>query len=150
MSRSLLQPLLGIAIYFSVFVGVLWIVDPVDGLFTLIAPVSANSTYRYAAQPVGLDSPAGQCVVCHSIEKNGPMRVAPGLWGIVGAPKAGAKGYGYSHALLAAGGVWNELELDAYLTAPERFLPGTKKTLLGLPNDQERANLIRFLATLKD
>jgi len=78
------------------------------------------------------------------------MRVAPGLWGIVGAPKAGAKGYGYSRALLEAGGVWTERELNDYLTAPDRFLPGTKKTLLGLPNEKERAELISFLATLKD
>ena len=51
---------------------------------------------------------------------------------------------------MEAGGVWTERELHDYLTAPDKFLPGTKKTLLGLPDEKERAELIAFLATLKD
>lgn len=105
---------------------------------------------RYAAKPVGWDSPAGKCVVCHSLEKDGPVRVAPTLWGIVGAPKAAAKGYGYSLALAKAGGKWTERELNEYLTSPSRFLPGTTKTIVGLPNNKERAKVIAYLATLKD
>lgn len=105
---------------------------------------------RYAAKPVGWDSPAGKCVVCHSLEKNGSARVAPTLWGIVGAPKGAAKGYGYSLALAKAGGKWTEKELNEYLTSPSRFLPGTTKTIVGLPNDKERAKVIAYLATLKD
>jgi len=89
-------------------------------------------------------------VVCHSVEKGGPMRVAPNLWGIVGAPKAREKGYGYSAALASAGGVWTKEDLERYLTNPDKFLPGTKKTISGLPNPEERAKLIAFLATLHD
>lgn len=105
---------------------------------------------RYAAKPAGWDSPAGKCVVCHSLERGGATRVAPSLWGIVGAEKGRAKGYGYSLALAKAGGVWSEKDLDAYLSAPSRFLPGTSKTISGLPNAKERAELITFLGTLKD
>jgi cytochrome c len=105
---------------------------------------------RYAAKPPGWDSPAGKCVVCHSLEKGGPTRVAPSLWGIVGAPKGGTGGYGYSLALAKAGGVWTAPELDAYLTAPGQFLPGTAKSITGLPNSAERARIIAFLETLKD
>jgi len=105
---------------------------------------------RYAAKPVGWDSPAGKCVVCHSLEKGGPSRVGPPLWGIVGAHKGRAKGYGYSLALAKAGGVWTEQDLDKYLTAPSRFLPGTSKAITGLTNPKERAELISYLAKLKD
>ena len=117
--------------------------------YTLIAQPAAGGA-RYAAQPVGWDSPAGQCVVCHSLEKGGPARVAPSLWGIVGAEKGHAKGYGYSLALAKAGGTWTEHDLDEYLTAPSRFLPGTSKTISGVPNAKERADLIAFLGKLKD
>lgn len=144
------QPLFGLAIGLLVLMGVLWVVNPTDGPFALIGPDSAEAPYRYAATPVGLDSPAGQCVVCHSIEKGGPLRSAPNLWGIVGAPKGYAKGYGYSVALASASGAWTEKELSDYLTDPTKFMPGTKKTLIGLPNADERAKLITFLATLKD
>jgi len=71
----------------------------------LDAPALAEESPQYAAKPAGSDGPAGQCVVCHSIEKGAPWRVAPTLWGIVGAPKAGAKGYGYSPG--ARHGGWN-------------------------------------------
>ena len=105
---------------------------------------------RYAARPFGWDGPARKCVVCHSLEKDGPARVAPGLWGIVGAPKGGTGGYGYSLALAKAGGVWTAPELDAYLTAPGQFLPGTAKSITGLPDAVERARIVAFLSTLKD
>lgn len=105
---------------------------------------------RYPGQPVGWNSPARQCVVCHNLEKDGLPRVGPNLWGIVGAPKGRAEGYGYSQALAKAGGVWTKQELDLYLTKPDRFLPGTSKTITGLPDAKERTAIIEFLATLKD
>jgi cytochrome c2 len=117
--------------------------------YTLVAQATPDAG-RYAAKPWGWDSPAGKCVVCHSLERGGHARVAPNLWGIVGAPKARAKGYGYSLALAKAGGVWTEKDLEQYLAAPSRFLPGTSKTITGLPDVKERAKLIAFLATLKD
>ena len=116
--------------------------------FTLIP--KPKEAERYASQPVGWNSPAGKCVVCHSLEKGGDSRVAPTLWGIVGAPKAGAKGYGYSLALAKAGGVWTESDLEHYLTAPGQFLPGTSKTITGLPSAEDRTKVIAYLATLKD
>ena len=71
-------------------------------------------------------------------------------WGIVGAEKGRAKGYGYSLALAKAGGKWTGKDLDEYLTSPSRFLPGTSKTIVGLPNAKERAELIDYLGKLKD
>ena len=110
----------------------------------------APDTERYAAKPAGWNSPAGKCVVCHSLEKDGLAQVAPNLWGVVGAPKGRARGYGYSLALAKAGGVWTRQELDAYLTAPGQFLPGTTKTIPGVPDSGERARIIAFLVTLND
>jgi cytochrome c len=115
----------------------------------LDAPALAEESPQYAAKPAGSDGPAGQCVVCHSIEKGAPWRVAPTLWGIVGAPKAGAKGYGYSQALATAGGTWTAQDLDKYLANPGQFLPGTNK-VVSLTDASERARIIEFLGTLKD
>lgn len=115
----------------------------------LAAPTLAEESPQYAAKPAGLDGPAGQCVVCHSIEKGAPWRVAPTLWGIVGAPKAGAKGYGYSQALATAGGTWTVKDLDEYLANPGKFLPGTSK-VVSVTDATERARIVEFLGTLKD
>lgn len=150
MHKHLIQLILAIGGGLLILVALIWVIDPTVGLFTLMTPASTEEELRYAAKPVGLDGPAGQCVVCHSVEKGGPMRVAPNLWSIVGAPKAREKGYGYSTALASAGGVWTQQDLNDYLAAPDKFLPGTKKTIIGLPKPKERAELIAFLATLKD
>jgi len=110
----------------------------------------APTGYRYAAEPVGRGGPADACVVCHSIERGGTLRSAPPLWGIVGADKARFEWYGYSKALAEAGGTWTEGELDAYLTDPDAFLPGTSKTLIGIPDAKQRAQVIAYLASQRE
>ncbi len=76
--------------------------------------------------------------------------MAPNLWGIVGNKKARFAWYGYSQALATADGNWTEEELDAYLSDPDDYLPGTSKTLIGISDAEERAKLIDYLKTLKD
>jgi len=58
--------------------------------------------YKFKAMPVGADGPLKECVVCHSVETGGPLRVGPPLHGIVGARKARTEWYGYSAALRKA------------------------------------------------
>ena len=149
MQKYPLHPILAITIALLVLGGSLWVIDPTHGLFSLFPAASAKEKYRYAAEPVGRDGPAGQCVVCHSLEKGGQQRVAPNLWGIVGAPKARSKGYGYSIALAEASGTWTEQDLDRYLADPDKFLPGTKKTI-AIPAADERAKIAEWLGTLRD
>jgi cytochrome c len=109
-----------------------------------------GTDYLVKRQPVGADGAAADCIVCHSVEKNGPARVAPNLWGIVGAPKARAEWFAYSAALRQAGGIWDTGSLDKFLADPHSYLPGTSKTILGVRDDKERRDVIAFLETLKD
>jgi cytochrome c len=101
--------------------------------------------YRYKAMPVGANGPLKDCVVCHSIESGGALRVGPPLHGIVGARKARTDWYGYSVALEKAGGTWTEGDLDKFLEAPAKFLPGTNKTILGISDAKQRADIIAAL-----
>jgi cytochrome c len=128
----------------AIAAGVSWVVEQQAGA-TPGAPTAEASGYRFEASPAGADGPLKRCVVCHSVEKGGTLRVAPPLYGIVGAPKARAKWYAYSQALQKAGGVWSEDDLDKFLTAPSKFLPGTAKTLIGIPDAKERADIIAAL-----
>lgn len=112
--------------------------------------VTVEGGYRFAAQPAGRDGPAAGCVVCHSVEKGGALRVAPSLWGIIGDKKARFSWYGYSQALATAGGNWTTEDLSDYLSDPDGYLPGTAKTLIGIADPSERADLIAYLETLKD
>lgn len=101
-------------------------------------------------EPWGKDSAAGGCVVCHSLEKNGPFRSAPNLWGIVGSPKASREGFGYSISLKKKGGNWTEEELDKFFSGPSAYAPGTKKTMVSMKDPAKRQELIDYLKTLKD
>jgi cytochrome c len=109
----------------------------------------SNETFAFTADPTGRAGPANDCVVCHSLEKSGPLRSAPSLWGIVGAPKARADWFSYSLALRKTGGVWSEAELDRYLAKPSGFIPGTSKTLPPIEDATRRQNLITYLKTLR-
>ncbi|MFO1423630.1 MAG: hypothetical protein U1F70_08260 [Candidatus Competibacteraceae bacterium] len=149
MKKQWIRPLAVIAIALSLE-GSLGVIKPASAFLTLLIPTaSAQDSSRYAAKPTGWDGPAGSCVVCHDLAKGASWRVAPNLWGIVGAPKAGAKGYGYSLALAQAGGTWTAKELDEYLANPNKFLPGTNKTI-SVTDPEERARIVKFLGTLKD
>lgn len=150
MQKKWVRPIATITLALLIVGGVLWIINPTSGPLTYLAsPASARDNLRYAAKPAGWDSPAGACVVCHSLEKGIPWRTAPGLWGIVGAPKANARGFGYSLALAQVGGSWTVRELDEYLAYPTRFLPGTSKTI-SVADPEERARIIKYLGTLRD
>ena len=118
------------------------------------APVQAkalgpgNETFVFAADPTGRGGPANDCVVCHSVDRNGPLRSAPTLWEIVGASKARADWFSYSMALRKKGGAWTEEELDGYLANPSGFIPGTIKTLPPIKDPERRKQLIAYLKTL--
>lgn len=86
----------------------------------------------------------GKCKACHKLD--GSDGTGPHLNGIVGKAKAASAGFGYSDALLAmASDVWSPENLDAFLTNPKGYAPGTKMSFAGLAKGEERANLIKYL-----
>ena len=104
----------------------------------------------FTEQPWGLDTPAGRCVVCHSLEKGGDFRVAPNLWGIVGAEKARERAwFNYSPGLIEMGGTWTVEDLDLYLTDAAAFSPGSTKSIR-VTDPVEREEIIEFLMELQD
>lgn len=119
------------------------------------APAPGGET-SLAARLASADPKAGQaetmklgCIACHSYNEGGKAGIGPNVWGVVGAPIGShMQGYTYSNALKAKGGDWTYENLDAWLTKPAAFAPGTKMTYLGVSDPQTRANLIAYLRTL--
>ena len=89
-----------------------------------------------------------RCQTCHTFDNGGPNRVGPNLWNVVGRDKGNAPGYTYSDTMKAAPGTWTYGDLDAFLTAPAKFLPGTKMAFAGIADAKDRANLIAHLRSL--
>jgi cytochrome c len=93
---------------------------------------------------------SNKCAACHTFEKGEPARVGPNLWGAVGRAVAKQPGFSYSDELVAKGGNWTPEELDLFLANPLERVPGTRMGFLGLPDQQERADLITFLNMKSD
>jgi len=89
-----------------------------------------------------------RCVACHTINAGGANGTGPNLYGVVGAALLHAPGFAYSEALTAhkaEAPTWTYDELDQFLTAPGRHVPGTKMSFAGIRDTQTRVNLIAWL-----
>ena len=107
-----------------------------------------------APKPVAAVAKTGEdvfkkCMACHTVTPEGRNGIGPGLHGITGRAVASAPGFTYSNGLKAKGGVWDEANLDAFLTAPAKWAPGTKMMFAGINDAADRKALIDYLATLK-
>ena len=89
------------------------------------------------------------CSVCHSTVPTGGPTVAPNLLGVVGR-KAGSQPEfaQYTEALKASGIVWSTKALNKFLINPMATVPGTAMPML-IPDDKTRADVVAYLATLK-
>ena len=89
------------------------------------------------------------CAACHTDQANGPRRLGPTLFGVVGRKAGSVPGYRYSDANKKSGITWTPDVLDVYLKDPRAKVPGTLMAFAGLKNDTERQNVIAYLETLK-
>ena len=85
------------------------------------------------------------CSACHSVDEND---IGPKHRGVVGRKAGTVPDYAYSSALKASGIVWDAASLNRWLTNPSAMVPGTKMYFL-LPDPQDRADIIAYLAELK-
>jgi cytochrome c len=89
----------------------------------------------------------GKCKACHKVD--GVDGTGPHLNGVVNRAKASIAGFGYSEVLVGmAADAWTPENLEAFLTNPKAYAPGTKMSFAGLPKVEDRANVIAYLATL--
>jgi cytochrome c len=130
-----------------------------------IALVAGLSVIAASASPAGAggDVAAGEtvfknnCTICHTTTMGGLQRMGPSLENqqgpslsaIVGRHSASVPDFAYSDAMMKADRIWDDRTLDAYLTRGRDLVPGNKMLFAGLANEQDRQNLIAYLATLK-
>lgn len=104
------------------------------------------------------DPSAGQagtraCQACHTFEQGGREAGGPNLWNVVGNIKGHSDTWNYSAAMQerrATGETWGYEELDGFLANPRGYLQGTTMNFAGVRNDETRANIIAYLASISE
>ncbi len=92
---------------------------------------------------------AKKCIACHSFEQNGPNKVGPNLWNIVGNKKAHLDGsFNYSKPMLEKGGNWGYEELFSFLKNPRSYIKGTRMAFAGISKPQEIADIVSYLHSM--
>lgn len=110
-----------------------------------LAVLTLAATPSFAA-----DKPNGQtlyqqrCASCHGAPDR-PSTLAPNLTGVVGR-KAASTTFNYSAALKASGLTWTRANLDRFLTAPMRMVPGTKM-VISVTDAAQRAAVLDYLTS---
>jgi cytochrome c len=105
------------------------------------------------------DAPAGnaengqrlfnQCRVCHTPNEGGRSGVGPNLYRVFGRPAGSIEGFRYSAPMrerAAAGLVWTEANLRAYLADPKAVIPAGIMSFPGFrDNAQNISDVIAYL-----
>ena len=89
-----------------------------------------------------------RCKSCHTVNAGGANGIGPNLYAVTGGPVMHIAGFAYSEAFQAHKAIaptWTLDELDQFLTAPGRHIPGTKMSFAGIRDAQTRVNLIAWL-----
>lgn len=114
---------------------------------TITIGAAAATMFIVSAAWAAGDATRGQelyesrCVACHSVDQS---RVGPAHQGVFGRRAGRVVGYDYSAALKASKVIWSEKTLDAWLTNPERLIPGQKMGYM-VTEAGDRADLIAYL-----
>lgn len=99
-----------------------------------------------AADPAKGEAVFAKCAACHTINTGGANGIGPNLFGTMGEEIGhGKRGFAFSAALAGMGGSWDFEKMNAWLTSPRKFAPGTKMSFAGLSSPEDRANLIVYL-----
>jgi cytochrome c len=115
----------------------------------MLALVSATAHAQQDPVALGKKLTTNNCAVCHTFGKGEPNGQGPNLFGIVGKPMASDPSFKYSAGMkaAAAGKVWDEQLLDAWLTDTQSVAPGNAMTYFE-GDEARRQKIIAYLRTL--
>ena len=100
---------------------------------------------RQGAEGSGRAIFAGACASCHDIRQGTRGGDGPNLHDVFGRRAGSLPGYDYSRAMRRSGVVWNMASLTRFIANPSRYIPGNRMPFSGLPDSDERRELLSYL-----
>ena len=86
-----------------------------------------------------------RCRACHTLNEGGANTTGPNLFGVFGREIGSHPGYNYSNVVRDADFTWDAERLDHWLENPRAFLRGNKMSFPGIPDAEDRRDVIAFL-----
>lgn len=117
-------------------------------LLSFVVSALCSATAMAAEPAEGEKTFRRLCSACHVVEE-GKNRLGPSLHRIVGRKAGTVPGFRYSDANQKSEVVWTTEHLDEYLKDPKAYMPGNRMAFAGVKKDEDRANVIAYLETLK-
>ncbi|MDE2302551.1 MAG: c-type cytochrome [Sphingomonadales bacterium] len=113
--------------------------------------------FAIASSAMATDAASGarvfkaQCAICHATSDHAPSGIGPSLAGVVGRRAGSQTAFAarYSPAMRAAGRVWSEAALRAYIANPAKAVPGNHMPYAGLHNPAQVDDVVAYLQTLR-
>ena len=84
------------------------------------------------------------CAACHATQP-GVNNVGPSLHGVFERKAATVADFRYSPALKRSGITWTAEAIDAFLADPQKVVPNNRMPYAGMPDANDRADLIAYL-----
>lgn len=97
-----------------------------------------------AAKPDGATLFKQQCATCHTLAASDPQRQGPTLAGVYGRKVGSIAGYHYTPGYQTSDLVWNDENLEKYLTNPQAMFPGSTMAYRQ-PRAEVRQKIIAYL-----
>lgn len=110
-----------------------------------LAPAAALALQQGPAAPNGEQLFRQRCAMCHVVPAGRPQLLGPSLTGVVGRRAASTSFATYSTALRSSNIRWTRANLDRFITAPARMVPGTRM-VVAVPDPAQRAAILDYLA----
>ena len=123
-----------------------------DGVGVQLAAATADDASpaaSAAAAPSTAPTAFTVCASCHTVTRDGAHSMGPNLAGVVGRRAGSIPGYAFSPAMRDADIDWSPENIDAYLQAPSRMIPGTFMMAAPVKDPAARKAIIDYLTALR-
>jgi cytochrome c2 len=84
------------------------------------------------------------CAACHKLQAD-TNDVGPTLYGVFQRKAGELADFRFSPALRRSGITWTVQSLDAFIADPQKMVPANRMPYAGMPDPNDRADLIAYL-----
>ena len=118
------------------------------------APAAAEPAAETASAGLDMELVAAgekvfkKCAACHQVGEGAQNKTGPHLNGVMGRTLGSVEGFNYSKTMAemgAAGAVWDDESMAAFMAKPRDYVKGTKMSFAGLKKEDEIAAINAFL-----